>query len=279
MAEDWSRLEVEATVEDYFSMWADELRGRDYNKSAHRRNLAKLLDSRSHGAIERKHQNISAILIELGLPYIEGYKPLGNYQGLLSEVVVERLENHGDLLKLIESQVAEPAELPEVDDILAAMVDPPKPTKRLYSQTREKPRTRRGVDYLAREARNRSLGAAGEAFVLRFETARLIHLGEERLASKVEHVSRTRGDGAGFDILSFDASGKERLIEVKTTAYGPLTPFFVSRNEVEVSRESEDHYHLYRTFGFRRNPRLYTRSGRLDRSFELDPSQFMARIA
>ena len=64
MAEDWSRAEVEATVADYFDMLDHEVRGRDYNKSAHRRRLAALLNHRTDGAIERKHQNISAILIE-----------------------------------------------------------------------------------------------------------------------------------------------------------------------------------------------------------------------
>jgi hypothetical protein len=43
------------------------------------------------------------------------------------------------------------------------------------------------------------------------------------------------GDGAGYDILSFDPSGKERLIEVKTTNGAAKTPFFLTRNEHETS--------------------------------------------
>ena len=61
MAGDWSLAEVEATVADYFDMLDHEVRGRDYNKSAHRRRLAALLNHRTDGAIERKHQNIGAI--------------------------------------------------------------------------------------------------------------------------------------------------------------------------------------------------------------------------
>jgi len=87
MAEDWSRQEVEATVEDYFAMLHAELRAEPFNKTQHRRHLASLLRARSDGAIERKHQNISAVLIELGFPYIQGYKPLSNYQQLLFDVV------------------------------------------------------------------------------------------------------------------------------------------------------------------------------------------------
>ena len=73
---DWSRQEVEATVRDYFDMLASELRGEPFNKAAHNRALRARLDDRTGGAVERKHQNISAVLIGLGFPYINGYKPL-----------------------------------------------------------------------------------------------------------------------------------------------------------------------------------------------------------
>lgn len=91
MPEDWSRVEVEAAVIDYFAMLAMELRGEAFNKAEHNRALGQMLDNRTRGSIERKHQNISAVLIEAGYPYIDGYKPLGNYQDLLRAVVVERL--------------------------------------------------------------------------------------------------------------------------------------------------------------------------------------------
>ena len=35
--DDWTRLEVEAVVEDYLAMLSAELSGTPYNKSAHRR--------------------------------------------------------------------------------------------------------------------------------------------------------------------------------------------------------------------------------------------------
>lgn len=80
MPASWTGEEVAAIVADYFTMLAAELLGQEYSKAEHRRNLARLLNSRTNAAIELKHQNISAVLIELGLPYIEGYKPLHNYQ-------------------------------------------------------------------------------------------------------------------------------------------------------------------------------------------------------
>ena len=88
MYRDWSGQEVEATVRDYLDMLASELRGVPYNKAAHNRALRARLDDRTHGAVERKHQNISAVLIELGFPYINGYKPLRNIQNMLRDVVL-----------------------------------------------------------------------------------------------------------------------------------------------------------------------------------------------
>jgi hypothetical protein len=43
------------------------------------------------------------------------------------------------------------------------------------------------------------------------------------------------GDGAGFDIASFDPDGRERFIEVKTTNGAATTPFFLTRNEMAVA--------------------------------------------
>src|SRR5450759_754696 len=93
MGEDWSHEEVEAIVANYFGMLDKELRGLEYNKTEYRRNLAKLLENRSDGSIERKHQNISAVLRDLDFPFINGYKPLGNYQEMLFSIVYNRLEN------------------------------------------------------------------------------------------------------------------------------------------------------------------------------------------
>ena len=282
MPDDWTRIEAEATVADYFAMLECEVRGVGYSKAEHRRHLLSQLNQRSAGAVERKHQNVSAILIELGFAYISGYKPLRNYQHLLFEIVADRIQISRPLVAVVSEQVLAPAEIPQVDDILAAWVEPPTPDRPARqprdSVTRSRPTLRVGVDYLATEARNRSLGGAGEEFVVRFETARLLVAGNEQLAGKVERVSETRGDGLGFDILSYEATGEERLIEVKTTAYGPSTPFFVTRNEVAVSREKRNRYHLYRLFDFRRHPRLFGLSGPLDDSLRLEPSQFVANL-
>ena len=271
-------MEVEATVAEYLSMLVQELKGYPYNKSAHRAALRTQLDGRSDPAIERKHQNISAILIELGLPYIEGYKPLGNYQDLLGEVVRDRVSRAPDLLATVAFAVSEAVPIPTVDDILSTLVGPPAGDRRTQVRQPSDVVYRPEVNYLLREALNSALGRAGELFVMNFERARLSSIGEERLASQVEHVSLTRGDGGGFDILSFEQGGTERFIEVKTTGFGAYTPFFVSRNELAVSRRSAHQYQLYRLFGFRKEPKLFALPGALDESCTLEAEQFVARV-
>jgi hypothetical protein len=280
MAIDWTREEVEATVADYFAMLQSELKGDPYDKTAHRRRLLPLLKDRSEGSSEFKHQNISAVLIELGFPYIPGYKPRANYQQLLHDVVSERLGSNSALIALAAADVERSVVVPQVEDILTALTDPPKPSE-IKQRVQQKAAVYSPVpvNYLEREARNSRLGLAGEEFVLNFERARLISLGHDRLASKIEHVSRVRGDGAGFDLLSFEASGADRLIEVKTTKYGRETPFFVSRNELSVSQNRASQYHLYRVFAFREKPCLFTLYGALSSTCTLEPSTYVASAA
>ena len=68
----WSPEEVEATVADYFRMLSLEASGQPYNKAAHNRALLKQLSGRSRGAVELKHQNISAILSEMQPDFSDG---------------------------------------------------------------------------------------------------------------------------------------------------------------------------------------------------------------
>jgi hypothetical protein len=279
---DWSMAEVEATVASYLDMLVLELQGLAYNKAERRRGLQQLLDHRSETAIERKHMNISAALIELGLPYVDGYKPLFNYQHLLLDAVRAHTLSNRPLLALVGTVVTEAPAVPEVESILSALVDRPAPRdRRAKDSTRERARSgyrARPTNYLEMEARNAALGQAGEAFVINFERARLLAARRDRLAAAVEHVALTRGDGEGFDVLSFASDGRERFIEVKTTSFGEYTPFFVTRNELEVSRIERERYEVCRVFAFRRGPRMFTLPGAIDENCDLKAAQYIASV-
>lgn len=274
---EWSRQEVQAIVDDYLSMLASELAGTPYNKAAHRRALLPMLNGRSEQSIEFKHSNISAALIEAGFPYIAGYKPRSNYQSLLADVLAEQMSAAAHLQEIAGADADRPMVVPEVEDILEVLTTAPKFADKPREVTESlRPAIRLATNYIEREARNRSLGAAGELFVLNYERARLALVGKENLAARIEHTSKVRGDYEGYDILSFDETGAERLIEVKTTKYGSETPFFVTRNEVSTSERRSSLYHIYRLYSFRQSPRLYTLVGAISQRCQLSAASFIA---
>jgi hypothetical protein len=133
------------------------------------------------------------------------------------------------------------------------------------------------------DERNRSLGLAGERAVVTLEQSRLRFAGREDLAQKVRHVAAVDGDGAGYDVASFNADGSELFIEVKTTRGGAETEFFVTVNEVEFSVRHAGAFSLYRVYDF--DPEsgagcYYVLHGALNTapSLQLQPVQFRARF-
>ena len=278
--EDWSRLEVEACVADYLRMLTLELNGQRYSKTEHAKALMQRLDGRSRPSIEFKHCNISAVMLALGYPNIDGYKPRAKYQALLTEVVEEQLEICPLVQEAAQAAVLRPAADILVTDSNAVWVPAPKPGKVRDTPAEYLPRfspARR--DYLAQEARNRSLGRAGELFVVELEARRLHTAGKKALSERVEHVAASQGDGLGYDVHSFEVDGRDRLIEVKTTAFGELTPFYVSRNELARSERDAAQFQLYRLFNFRDRLRVFTLPGAISSHCQLDAVSYLARLA
>lgn len=275
IGEDWSQAEVEATVRDYFDMLRAEAAGEPYNKSEHNQALRRLLNGRSKSSVELKHQNISAVLDTLGLPYINGYKPRGNSQLLLRKSVQAYVLKHHQAVGTIVDALEE-LKLPGETTYLAALVEAPQREALVRGLAPVRQRLPRKFDYAARDEANRKLGRAGEQWVIGYEQHRLTELGHPELFQRLDWVSDTQGDGAGFDILSFEDDSRERFIEVKTTNGGAGSSFLVSHNELMFSQEVEEQFHLYRVFQFRDGPRLFTLSGDLSRHVHLKPTDYRA---
>lgn len=94
------------------------------------------------------------------------------------------------------------------------------------------------------------IGKLGEEFAMEFETSRLAAFGGKDAAQYVEHSSRLRGDGLGYDISSINENGTPRFIEVKTTTGGFDTPFYMSENEKCFFEEYGESAFLYRVYDF-----------------------------
>jgi hypothetical protein len=247
-----------------------ELAGGTYSKAGHRRDLMALI-RRSEGSIEFKHQNISAVLQELGLPWIKGYKPRSNYQGALFTAIEHQLALRPALFDQVPAASTTPQ---SIDTIFVA------PPERSVSARvpRELTRLIRRFDPAANDARNRALGRAGEEFVLNIERRRLETAGQAGLAGRIRWVSQEDGDGAGYDILSFDPSGAERLLEVKTTRGAVRTPFFVTRNELALSEERPAEFRLVRVHEFANDPKIFVLEPPLRSHVVLEPTSYQARF-
>ena len=106
------------------------------------------------------------------------------------------------------------------------------------------------INHLENSIENKHIGDLGEQFVLEFEKKRLQEAGKTKLANDIEHISRNSGDGAGYDILSFNEDGSKRFIEVKTTRGNHSSPIYITRNELEKSKREPENYYLYRVYKY-----------------------------
>ena len=268
---DWTDDELDIVVVDYFAMLADELAGKAYVKAHHREVVVKQI-GRSHGSVEFKHQNISAVLQELGLPWIFGYKPAVNFQRALFDAIERRLSgNRDDVYR------QPPPTILNVADPQGVFVHAPEQLAPTTQRPAQLERLVRKFDPVERDFRNRERGAVAK-FVLDIERRRLAKEDRDDLAGKVRWVSMEDGDGAGYDILSFDRSGRERLIEVKTTNGAARTPFFLTRTELEVADERQDAWHLYRVHQFAQKPQILTVRPPLKAALQLDPETWRAAL-
>lgn len=266
--EDWTAEELDLIIADYFSMRDAEIRRVSYDKTQHRKALMGQID-RSNGSIEFKHQNISAVLQQLDLPWINGYKPRAHFQ----ESIVDAIERY--LLKYPAAQHPEAltqvfAERPQL------FVEPPP----LLEAKKERPkiiqRLVRKFNPAERDFLNRQLGYNGEEMVFKFEQQRLKQMDRPDLARKVRWTSQEDGDGAGYDILSFDQKGSQRFLEVKTTVGSQTAPFYLTRNELSFSKERPQEFRICRLYDFSKIPKMFELAPPLDKLVHLQPLSFEA---
>lgn len=265
----WQKDELDEIVADYFDMLDADLSGRPYVKLKHSRTLMARI-GRTHRSIEFKHQNISAVLDELGLPWIPGYIPKRNYQNAIFDAIDRHLTQHTCIIDRV--RAAQPGAAPPS----TVFVDVPTPSAAGEPMPERLVRLVRKFDPVERDFRNRALGKAGESFVVDLERRQLAEDNRRDLASKVRWVAAEDGDGAGYDVLSFDRAGRTRLIEVKTTNGSARTPFYLTRNERELAEEKSAEWCIYRVHQFAKDPRVFTVAPPLETSIRLSPETWRA---
>lgn len=267
----WSDDELDVIVADYFSMLRAELSRQPYVKSHHSSVLMQQI-GRTHRSVEFKHQNISAVLEELGSPWIIGYKPKRNYQAAIFGAIDRYISSNREVLY---QQL--PPKIFTVADGGATFVDAPN-LEVQSARPWQLERLIRKFDPVERDFHNRSLGRAGEEFVLEMEKRKLEGFRRSDLLKKIRWVSED-DDGAGYDILSFEPDGRERLIEVKTTNGAARTPFFISENECQKAAASAESWRLYRVHLFAQTPRIFQIAPPLNEMLHLRPDIWRASFS
>ncbi|MBR0913865.1 DUF3883 domain-containing protein [Bradyrhizobium japonicum] len=224
---------------------------------------------RSTKSIEWKLRNVSAVLEEIGVPWLPGLLPAHNYQDALVEAVGEQVGLHPQLL--MDPAASQPrftaAGMP-------MLVDQP-----TFKNSDERPEALRRLviryDPAERDELNRSLGRAGERMVIEFERQRLRRAGRDDLATKVRWVSDLDGDHLGYDVKSFEADGEERLMEVKTTNGHARTRFWLSANQCEVAASNPDTYRVRRIYHFRNGAQMFDVKPPLDASLLIKADKYV----
>lgn len=265
---DWNREDCEVVVDGYFDCLREKLSGHEFNRAKVCRTLAEKIH-RTRGSVDFKFQNIDAVLYKNGLPrMLDAIAP--HTQKLLEYVVLDPLARHNAVFE------TPPDQIPKVNNIDGLIVPPPDVVPPVDADPETRSRVARKIDFAKRDANNRQLGRRGEEWVVALERKRLTELGRQDLAGRIDWVANRLGDGLGYDIVSFDESGSELLLEIKTTNAGILTPFFVSLNELAVAELNKDAYRLYRVFDFSTNPHAYILAGPLKDKLELKVQVYTA---
>lgn len=151
----WQDYELDAIVADYFDMLGAEVAGRPYVKRRHSEALMARI-GRSHRSVEFKHQNISAVLEQLGMSWVPGYKPKRNYQNAIFDAIDRYLSTE---MKEVEQAEPVPAP-PRSAEVFVARP----PLSQRGAVPKRLQRLIRKFDPVERDHRNRSLGKAGESF-------------------------------------------------------------------------------------------------------------------
>jgi len=261
----WGVNELEAVIRNYFAMLEDASISR-----------LQLMDLRSSEEIDSLLCEISHVLASSGAPYLDHYTPTEGAGPPVALAVTAYVESVDAMAAELSGEPLLDMVVEPITESLDSLIEPaPAPVQSSPKGAGVIGIARFGTDYARRDAENRSLGHAGEQFVFSYEQLRLEEEGRPDLAAKVEWVAKTKGDGLGYDILSFSNDGSSRYIEVKTTNGSNTTPYYVTRNEVSVSSRLSASYYLYRVFAFTTRRRMYILPRAFEESSHLTPVVFL----
>lgn len=163
--------------------------------------------------------------------------------------------------------------------IRGELITPPSAT---VKKPRKKARNR--VNFVDIAASRDAIGKASEEFAIEWEKNRLVGLGYQDMAERIE--DRRDIPSYGYDYLSFSAPGHERYIEVKSVGRDRKEEcfrFYLSENELSVSKSDEctiDYYFYLVRYGKDGKPCdvLARRAKEFYSSSEIIPCAYVVRF-
>jgi len=135
------------------------------------------------------------------------------------------------------------------------------------------------VDYIKKAKEQNQTGLIGERLALDIERQRLqdLYLDPDQYLKRVSVES----DSYGYDLESVDyKNGKlvKIYIEVKASKDYIDNSFYISKNELEVSKKKKETYRIFRIFDITSiTPKFYIADGEIEENFYLDPVTYSAR--
>ena len=244
-----------------------------YTKTEFNAQLRQRLRERSKGSVELKFQNISAVLHDLELPFIRGYKPRSNAQLLLRQAVQQFVLNQPGLVSRVVDAMEEVKTSAE-QSFHACLVEPPAlETVAQLAKDGAKVRFPRKTNWAQRDEANRHLGRAGEQWVIGFEQRRLVHAGYPELFQQLDCWT---GSATGATTSS-RMSGPASIASSRSRppmAGMPRPSSSAATNW--ISQQRRGCLPSLPGFQFREEPRLYILNGPLADQLHLEPIDFRA---
>ena len=113
----------------------------------------------------------------------------------------------------------------------------------------------KNIDYERITRNKKDIGNRGERAILQYEIHKLKDLGLVELAKQVFICDN---DAIGYDIVSYDETGKEIHIEVKTNSTNKsYLDFYITDNELQ-HLINDDNYYIYYLFNIKsKNPKCH----------------------
>lgn len=244
---EWTGADLAVVVGDYVAQLEKTLAGKPVDRGAHGR-AVRFVTGKSDMPIMFKQGEISAVLSLIGLPILRDQPPRWSYDAALLEAVEEQLAAKPNLLSAAVRPAALFAAPPAVPLLEAA---PPRPLPMDDRLVRVIQRFGMGE----REAGDRFLKGLGVASVVAHDARWLAEHGRSDLAGKVRPA--TAGDPDGCDVIGFGLDESPRLIVVKATLSGEVSPFGLTQAEFELAAARPDAFRIRRVYDLLGEARFY----------------------